>query len=283
MNNIEKEQNSKKILKLLYSQRKHYNRAETYNYLSWVFVILISILGQITSEFEISKLVVFILIVIDRVCCAKMNKCINIGAATKEYIDRTLYQMPINETINGMYIYEIEEIANRIALKNSKEYDKQIYNNGKSKYKGVKDWYENIEGLNKMEAIYKCQKENLWWDKNLCRIYINSMKVISILVSGIYLYILMDITIIKFIINTVMYSTLLLKIFEQYKSYKSYIKITSKAEVMLQSIDKNKFNDLIKLQEVINTRRQLNFLTPNILHSIKSIQYHKERENLNRI
>lgn len=137
------EQNMETILKLQFSQRKHYEIAEHYNNISWILAVLIVVLNIISIFFPfigevplwMNCILVFIIFAVNRT----VIKNVKIGAITKEYIDSKLFYMECRNKYGDYSIDKIDEYASRMLIKYPQEYTIQITNTGKDKPPGLKD------------------------------------------------------------------------------------------------------------------------------------------------
>lgn len=288
MNDIYTKQNKEYILMLQYSQRKHYDMAENIQYLIWIFMIINIIINNhvVVNNFlgtNIVKIISFVLTVSYIFLRLQINKNIEIGAYTKEVIDCTLFDCDIKKNLKKFTEVQLNEFAVRKKNKNKNEYLCQINNTGKDEPRGVKNWYEDRQQMDINSAVYGCQKENIWWDERLSKIYMGLFAFISLVIIVAMLIVNRNESI-KFLIFTVVIPStqIVIEVVTQGVQLIKLIIYRAKVEMKCKGIEKNINNirkeDLEELQELILQRRLYKFLIPNKLHSILSRKFHEFRE-----
>lgn len=288
MNDIYTKQNKEYLLMLQYSQRKHYDMAENIQYLMWISIILSIVIGNnsMISSFwgeNIVKVISGILAVFYIFFRLKLNKNVEIGAYTKEVIDCTLFGFDIKKNLKSFTEDKLNEFAIRKKVKNESEYLCQINNTGKDNPRGVKNWYEDRQQMDMKKAIYESQKENIWWDEKLSKIYIGIFVIVSLAILSV-IFIINRNQSIEFLLFTLLIP--LVPILSEIKmQVECWIKLKvymGKVEIVCKRIEKNINNinkeDLEELQNLILERRLYKFLIPNKLHSIVSKKFHELRE-----
>lgn len=293
MNDIYTKQNEEYILMLQYSQRKHYDMAENIQYCIWIFMILNIIInnnviiGNLLGS-NIVKIIGSVLTVLYILLKLEINKNIEIGAYTKEFIDCTLFDFDIKKNLKKFTKEQLSEFAVCKKKKNSSDYLCQINNTGKDEPRGVKNWYENREQMDMKNAVYGCQKENIWWDQRLSKIYMYIFIVISVLVIVSILFINRNESVKSLIFAVLIPSVQIL--IESITQVVNFIKLMiyrAKVDIMCKSIEKDLNNiseeDLEELQGLIVQRRLYKFLIPNKLHSILSRKFHELREVMEQV
>lgn len=293
MNDIYTKQNEEYILMLQYSQRKHYDMAENIQYCIWSFMILNIIInnnviiGNLLGS-NIVKVIGSVLTVLYILLKLEINKNIEIGAYTKEFIDCTLFDFDIKKNLKKFTKEQLSEFAVCKKKKNSSDYLCQINNTGKDEPRGVKNWYENREQMDMKNAVYGCQKENIWWDQRLSKIYMYIFIVISVLVIVSILFINRNESVKSLIFAVLIPSVQIL--IESITQVVNFIKLMiyrAKVDIMCKSIEKDlnniRIDDLQELQELILQRRTYKFIIPNKLHSILSRKFHELREAMEQV
>lgn len=268
---IKDRQNEEDILEFLYLARFSYNQAAKCNF--WILILtIISFILIMLGIFWLQLVLLFIITLLN----IKKIKNIKIGADAKKYIDRTLFGLELKFDI-GKKEY-LKDKALKVIDKNKEDYKLQKANNGYSNVRGIKDWY-NVENKEGIEAIYQCQRENLYWDKKLVVIYAVIL-VILFIVSVVALLLVNKFSIrgIAEIISSYynVLSTLALEIFGiiSYIFYSIRIDENRKSYEDTKNLEE-KEKRLLALQEKIENRRNQPYTIPNVLHKIKSIEYHK--------
>ena len=158
--------------------------------------------------------------------------------------------------------------------KKRKDYNHQVNNNGKSKPPGLKDWYFDEGKSGEVEVIKSMQKQNLYWDKKISKIYLSFIGVTLILLLCLYvtICILLKFKIIELLAGFIPFISIIIFFIDKIKAY---FLIDKNVEVA-KCID-----DLVEIQEIVDNRRMENFCPPNIIHSIISKNTHKKIEYIN--
>lgn len=268
---IKDRQNEEDILEFLYLARFSYNQATKCNF--WILILtIISFILIMLGIFWLQ----LVLLVIITILNIKKIKNIKIGADAKKYIDRTLFGLELKFDI-GKKEY-LKDKALKVIEKNKEDYELKKANNGYSNVRGIKDWY-NVGNKEGIDAIYQCQRENLYWDKKLVVIYAVVL-VLLFIVSLIALLLINKFStrgvaeIISSYYNVL--STLALEIFgiSSYIIYSARIDENRKSYENIKNLE-DKEKQMLELQEKIEKRRKQPYTIPDVLHKIKSIEYHK--------
>lgn len=287
INDINIKQNEENIKLLLFSQKFIYEEVKNLKYITWGLAIISLLSGIFLNEYLIIKVIVgggvfFISLFLDN----WIKKKGELAAATQEVADRTLYGFSIESSdLNGIKEEQIYEEA-----KNRKDLDERKYmliinNSGTDTPPGVKDWYDDInDNIPKLEAILKCQKQNIYWDKSLIGIYRKFLYVC------IFVLIIIGIALswnraIKDIVSTLITGLPILKIiiYEVFNSHK-YINYSKEVDASISSIkdgDSINIKQLKNLQIKIYERRKSGFNVPDYFHHKYTKLLHKKYKNSN--
>jgi len=288
MNYIYINQNKEYFLMLQYSQRKYYDMAEKIQYIIWIFIIFNIIINNnaMINNFygeNIVKIISCVLTALYAFLRSQLNRSIEIGAYTKEVIDCTLFDLDIKENLKKFTEEQLNEFAIRKKEKNKTDYLCQINNTGKDIPRGIKNWYEDKQEMNIGNAIYEYQKENIWWDGKLSKIYMILFTVVSLVAISLMLIININESV-KFLLFTVVIPSapILSELIFQGIYLVKLMVYQGKVEVKCKGIEKNISNidkeDLEELQELILQRRLYKFLIPSRIHSMLSKKFHELRE-----
>lgn len=175
MNDIYKKQNEDEVLLLLFSARKFYNRASSLNTVSWCVALASALFSN--NDYVKDNLGQYMVILpaaftlVTLFLQKKVNSTIQLGASTQELIDRTLFGFNVSGEIGKHTKEQLRDWAIKEKRKDPDGYAIAVKNTGKDKPKGVKNWYEGRIGKKGNEAIFQCQKENAWYDKEICRVH----------------------------------------------------------------------------------------------------------------
>jgi hypothetical protein len=228
----------------------------------------------VLTEYQI--IVIFILLAVAFFIEWNISRLIKIGASTKELIDRYLFNFDIRN-LNDFSEAELIELSIKNQEKYKKECQIQITNTGKDEPPGVKDWYTKRETKNQSEAIFMCQKENAWWDKQISTTYVNIVKIILLVVIISLFFLYRERTIYECFIILLSYSAILFKLIKDLIEYEKFKKWSFKSEVLIDlinSYDVIPEKDLITLQSYIFNRRKLTFIPLNLIHKLLTKELH---------
>ena len=285
---IYKRQNDEDILELLYAQRVSYDKAEIYNRISWAIILLLFLQ-------EICKIAIPIIERYSWISCAALAvvlfimerrtaKYIGQGANLKNLIDCILFDFPIDNNKRE----ELMDYALDLRSKNEAKYQLQTSHDGDDEIKGVKNWYTLYRSENHYEVILNCQKENLWWNKNLVRYYKTALTIIILIfLISIILSVWFSGITISFIFGVaILISTILFPCIRQVIAVRDYTRAMNSASGKLDILEKQeKYLDkdtLQSLQEDIDTIRSSVFLIPNWIHGLYSVRLHRKKRALNK-
>jgi len=285
LNNIYKKQNEDEVLLLLFSARKLYNRASSLNTVSWCVALanaLFSNSDYVKDNLGQYMVIVSALFILVTLFLQKMvNSTIQLGANTKELIDRTLFGFNVSGEIGNHTKEQLRDWAIKEKRKDPDGYDIAVKNTGKDKPKGVKNWYDGRSGKKGNEAIFQCQKENAWYDKEICRVHaIICWSLLSVLVVGVILS-YWDLTFKDFIFGIFGYISLIIKItadLNQYKERKRYAVCEDVITETVENSSELNSDTLKKLQGYIYKRRATNYIPFNFIHTILAKKLHEEWE-----
>lgn len=273
------------MLKIQYCARHYYNFAEYLNYISWVICIFATIifnLPVVSLFFGEYKLIVAISINIIALTVDYFYKqFIKIGATLKMLFDYKLFGFTDKDSYNGLSLSEIKHTIATIINRYPKSYKKQVENNGKSKIKGVKDWYYNIPSdLNIDKAIRKCQSQNMFFDKRLIKKTLFLYGILLVFVFVWFIIINANTSVFKLVINVCSMFALIKRIVSEFY-YIGKLSVTN--NLTAQLVDDERV-DCMVTQSIIDQRRLVNVTLPNFLHKIMSNKLHailKKSDSIN--
>jgi len=273
INNLSEKQNELDFLQIQFCARHLYNVATILNYIAWLCCILTTIVLPLLSDLlgslnYVIAVVVNILVIVIGVLSSRFVK---LGAAYKMRFDYKLYQFQDCEIYQGYTTDRLREIAAKIINRYKKSYIKAISHNGTDKPNGVKDWYVEIsKDMSRAEAIKNCQKQNGFFDKEIMKIawwvfvgLVSALIIVFVIlnltntVAEAVIYVLSGFALIKMIVTEIYYYVMV------YAMYYFEDKVKDEPEV-----------SPLTRQKIIDERRKLNLITPNIIYKIKSFKLH---------
>lgn len=273
-----KKQNNKDMLDILFAQRFYYNRTNILENFNLVLMIIICISNFFSINNLILKVIINIVFVLISIGLCRWIKSDTIkGSNLKKYFDYTLYNFDLDENLKK----ECLGLVHDVISKNKKNYEQQITNDGKAKVPGLRDWYFNENYEDEIDIIKSMQKQNLYWDKIISKIYVILLFVLFIILMILYIIIAYFN---KFEILELLIGFMPLFNIMGYLAGKfiTYFSIDKEMAVANYAIEKATCkNDLIEIQKRIDKRRKLNFSPPNLIHKLYSKIIHEKIEYVN--
>lgn len=276
MNTISVDQNKSDMLMVQRCARYFFNAAEIFNYIDWALSVAVIILFNISVVKERTASVgLLITIIIDLFIlglCYLSDNCTKISASCRQYFDYKLFKFE-EQNLYGKYTEsEIMLIAAKIKNFNKKSYEAQVNNSGTDSVKGVKDWYIGIdESLSYENAVRECQAQNLKFD--------------NMLINGVFVMFIITLTLGIIIFTGFNYNNTLAEIVTIIYPYSPlFIKllpsISKLAKLHNYKIRCKEHFDGVHTsikdrQALIDERRNLGFIVPNVLYKKRSPRIHK--------
>lgn len=267
-----KKQNNKKMLELQYFARHCYNKAESYFILSIFFITINVLLGSLQDNFEKIAILRAILNILWLLIEIRASNFIKKGAVARELFDAELFEFKRPE--NAELIYKN---AHEISVLGGENAKKQMSNTGKDNPPGVKNWYDKYNVKDKNELIFKCQKENIYWDEKIMLIDKMAWLILLAIISFFYLFTKRNETLIHFLISLTSIIEILIKICGivcNYVKYENNMKLEKYNIIKMEKANTITENELNELQELIKIRRNLNLIPFNSIHRLFSKKLH---------
>lgn len=272
------------MLAIQYCARHYYNFAEYLNYISWAICIVTTIIlslptvSSLLGEGKIIVAIIFNIIALFVDCL--YIRFIKTGATLKMLFDYKLFEFSDKDKYNGFSLSEIKRIIANIINRYPKSFKKQIENNGESKIKGVKDWYNNITSdLSIDKAIRKCQDENISFDTYLIKKTLFLYTFLLVLLFVWFIIVNANTPGITIVINLCSIFALIKKIVAEFYSIG---KLSVTNNLTYQLVNNEKI-DCMVIQSIIDQRRLVNVTIPNFLHKIMSSKLHTIHKNADSI
>ena len=290
MNNISIDQNKEENLLLLFSQKTLYNKAKTTKYFALLLAIINFALGIVSKTTDLYKeqflISIFIIALASKYLKNLSCKSNDLASSTQELIDRKLYGFKIESRfLENHNASELISVAKDLKEKYPQKYLVEISNSGTDKPNGVKNWYTKIySNLTVDEAILKCQKQNIYWDKYLIKCYKNILNTLYVFIGIIFLILYWNQGLNSFVLGIISSFSIFdllkneLSMTKKFTTHNLEIDSMISASVNLGSINKD---FLENLQSKIFSRRKSCFNVPSFIHKLKSIKLHSnyDRDN----
>lgn len=277
-NNFFKKQNSQDMLDVLFAQRFYYNRANVLEIINVILMLIICISNFFSIDNLIIKIIINVLFALICIALSKWISCdVKNGANLKKYFDYTLYNFELEQEFRK----ECLNLVHNVVSKNKKSYNQQISNDGKAKPPGLRDWYFDEKYNNELDIIKSMQKQNLDWDKIISKIYVLLLVVLFIVLMIFYFVIafINNFKILELIVGIIPLFSIMGYLINKFIIYFSIDKNISLANYAINKAT-NK-NDLIEVQKMIDERRKLNLIPPNLIHKLISKVIHERNEYVN--
>lgn len=283
MNNIKNDQNKEQNLLLLYSQKSLYNKSKKIKYYTILLALVCFLLGILSKSiigyevyFTIS---IFFITASSKYLQNNSYKLNNLAAATQELIDRSLFGFEIeNRHLDNHTISEILAVAKDLKEKYPEKYSTNISNTGTDSPNGVKDWYTNISSkLQVNDAILKCQKQNIYWDKLLIDFYRKILIFLILFVVVIFLTLYWNQSVCNLIIGVISSFSIFEIIIKEFLMATKFKSINTEINCIIDTLDRSNninINALKELQAKVFARRKSNFNIPSVIHKINRITIH---------
>ena len=166
-NQIIEKQNEPKMLDCQFASRVLFNRAEKYGYHSLVCILASAVCVFLTGE-TTSVLIPLILDVLIIVFGYLMRKNQSMAAKLRNYFDACVLGIK-EDDYSETDLRNISSIVHDTVSKKTSERDTQTANTGRENPPGVKNWYEFSKECIGDEAVFECQRQNCWWNNELCK------------------------------------------------------------------------------------------------------------------
>jgi hypothetical protein len=283
MHTIFEIQNEERIIILLFLQRQNYRCAERCKQISWglVFVGLLSVfISYYTPELKWilpwAVVVSYLSLGVDWIYSRK----IRVAAASKAYMDDTLFHFREKEKYEGFCVEEIYTFAEKMKDRDIESYLVQTLNTGTDIPPGLLDWYSKFEHENENRVFFECQKENLWWNSQLSKWYILLIivTVAFVVVAIVGTSCMFGLSVRNIVSLFFQASALFIKAGREYLEYKDFRDFNLKANGKKEMIEDKHIvkMDLIKLQDEINAIRKTGFIVPDYIHKRFAKQMHRQ-------
>lgn len=283
---INKRQNSNKMLKCQFAARYYYNSAESFSTVAYIcsIISLLFILAPESSSSLYSATIFLISLGFDAaslICYWRMGVSVSSAAFLRNYFDEEVLGIKTS-AYTGSAVRKVNTLIVNVVEKNKAECEIQLSNTGRDSPPGVKNWYVFTHQYTDSEVIFECQKQNCWWNNELCRrrLFRHGTFLISGLLLGILFGISLHISILR-IISCLLSAIITFtdRLFENLK----YLRLSMKIDDWCEALEISKNPVLISsLQELISHRRELRVIEINCIHRTQSKALSKRYEQISK-
>ena len=259
------------MLKLQFAARRHYNMAENAGIGIWILCIVSAGTALLPDSFGITTIVAATIAdILVLFLSLYQNKLIKKAAKFREVFD--IYVLKIGDhNLSSNDWGSVFGDAREYAIKHQNKYNEQSKNNGEQRPPGVKDWYNISNCRDGLAAKFECQKENVWWDGKLMR---NKLIIIAVIVCVailLFIILLFRNPSMDRIVQSLLSSALIVRGLERLYVEIKYRDISKEIAGAIKVMNKGLCEEnIIILQEMINTKRNYCVLGLNCLHRWKA-------------
>ena len=268
---IQTRQNEEGLLKIQFSARKMFNKAESNGNIAWIlcFLSALAILIPSSAGLYVQTIIPLMCDALALVASLLQSNHILKAADYRAYFDSYVLDIEYNTyKINDRR--QIHEDAEECCRKYANECAVQIKNTGFDDPPGVKDWYDLSDECADKDTQLECQRQNAWWDERLSKTRILILIVVSVLIIiGVF-------TINRYFgfgvsLRVVLSSAIIMKTVERIIQEWKYIKLSHKIDGAISVMGNGAtIKNIQDLQKLINERRRCNVVGMNIIHKIRA-------------
>lgn len=281
MNNqsqITQKQNAPKMLDCQYVSRFLFNRAEKYGYHALVCIIASALCVFLSGETS-SLLIPIVLDLMIIIFGYLMRKNQSSAAKLRNYFDASVLGIK-EDDYSETDLRNISNVIYNTVSKRTAERNIQVANTGRDNPPGIKDWYEFSKEYPGDEAVFECQRQNCWWNDALCkrRICITATAFVT---ASLTYWVIAHFLHAGPLQSIVCFLGIVLGLIEQFIDNCRYIMISKTMDdyIDLPGISQNN-EQLEKLQELINRRRELPVLEMNWIHKKNAKKWSEKYEDI---
>lgn len=275
---IKAKQNEVEYLKVQYAARFCYNTAEHLNNWVWLLCVISAAFIFLPDDIPIwINIFPFLAEIIAAILSFVLSKYISDAAFLRKFFDSKV--LGINEmqfsTEEERYI---KEKYKKIYRLHKKEADVQIANTGRDNPPGVKNWYEFSSDIDGLKAVFKCQYQNVWWNKKMIKGRLCVLLILFFLIVAIYIIFAKTRGAFQVLLCS---AGIIIKFAERVIEICRYQKVSIEIDAVLLLVEKDIRMSLVEsLQELIDKRRTIEVLEINLFHKKKAKALSEEYEDI---
>ncbi len=287
MNNQEEilqKQNDEGMLKCQYAARHYYNKAEKNSITAFIcsIISLLFILAPEKTSPLYSAAILLIPLAFDAASLIsywRMGVAVSSAALLRNFFDDQV--LGINPSSNtDQVIRKVESLIINASVKNKTECEFQMSNTGRDNPPGVKNWYEFSHHYSDSDVVFECQKQNCWWNNELChrRLFVFGVVLLSVIFFGIILVFFLHVSILRIIVCLL---SAIITFADRFCENCKYIRLSMKIDDRCETLDVSKNQALISsLQLLISQRRELRVVEKNRIHRNNSKVFSERYEQI---
>lgn len=262
-------QNEERMLKCQYAARACFNQAEIANHVSWGLAFIASFTVLIQSDSYVWTIIPAVLDVVILLCNKFVSDKVADAALLRNYFDfEVLHVIPdqYSEARKSCALQKMSEICYR----NKDKCALSIQNTSQDTPLGVKNWYEFSSTVPCANAVYECQRQNAWWNKQLSE---NRNTLCNIILVILAIFGCITISTLHFsVVNVVAcFFGLVVNLYDFIKANKYYMNISLKLDGIINAPGISWTPDTLSyIQELICTRREAPVLEFNLIHRARA-------------
>lgn len=287
---IREKQNIDKFLEIQYSAGVLYRMAEILSLCAWILAIAEVVIAFIEPILLISTDIVtiinaIIILAVTLLQCG-VEWCAKYGAGLKMYFDCHMFDWQ-RDKYHGLTEKMLKSAVEEILHLFKKDSAIRMQNTGEEKPRGVKNWYESVTDTDsKMEAIRKCQDENMWWTKEIAKKQKQFFGILCGVAIVVFVIVFWDKSLGEIVLKILMGISLCInlgfEIARAKKQEKIFVEYNyQKERISSLSMEEIKLSDLESMQVLIDKRRKIPILTISKIHDLYSNRFHAKYEKIN--
>lgn len=274
-------QNEETSLKYQYCARVYFNAASTQNIISWLCCL--AALASVALPLPTTWLAILIPAVLDIIYWISSNRVtslVNTAARLRNSFDDYVLEFKSTISSDDNTCAAIEKLLKKERYQ--KQFIIQKENSSRVTPPGIKDWYEFHVNYSDNDAVFACQRQNVFWNNRLMhqRLIVNVLVVIAIAAFSIIYIVKTQIGLLGLLRLACGVASTILNIIDKARYEYKYIKVSHQIDGAIYVMKEHRLgNQLQLLQDLLERRRFIPVLESNFLHKIQSKQISIDIEN----
>ena len=269
-------QNERELLTIQYAAKVHFNKAEKLLLPFYGLILISSFLPFVTTllnfYWPIDTIISFC---IELVYLFYKND-ITKGSSLRNYFDDIVLETNILN-LDQNEVSQIKEWAYKVYSKDPIGAEIQMRNSGKDNPPGVYNWYEFDEKKNELDAVFECQKQNIWFNNKSRYTAIKFNFILFFIILNCVIYFITEYNIFDFAIKIIV---LIMILFSHLKANKDYYDISKEIDGISKGLAKSLTEEnILLLQKEIDKKRAIPVVSINAIYNKQAKKlselYHK--------